>query len=69
MKMGLGKRLLRLISPHEEDLRQQMRHTMACAEAHTEDLHRTVVMDGEAIRAAIWKHMADPEKTIPGVQQ
>ena len=59
--MNIGKRLLRWMAPQEEDLRQEMRHAMACAEAHTEDVERTIVRDGAAIRAAV-------KRKYPGIK-
>ena len=65
--MNLGQRFLRFMSRDNEDLRQDMRHSMAMIEAHTEDLTRTMTLDGEAIRAAIarFRNVNDPEATLP----
>lgn len=51
--MNFGQRLLRLISPDNEDMRKELRMTLSHAQAATEDLHRTVLMDGERIKKAI----------------
>ena len=64
--MMLGKRFLRWLSPAEEDLREKMRETCATAQAGAEELERTVIMDGAAIRRALAQHMCDPDKTVPG---
>lgn len=64
--MTFTRKLLRLIDPVSEDLRMEMRHSMSALEAHTEDLNRTVVLDGDAIRKAIERFRnRDPEATIP----
>ena len=65
--MNLGQRFLRFMSKDNEDLRQDMRHSMAMIEAHTEDLTRTMTLDGDAIRAAIarFRSVNDPEATLP----
>lgn len=64
--MNIGQTILRLLSPEDEAHRQQMRRTMACVEAHTEDLHRTVILDGRAICRAIKSHMSENlEETLP----
>lgn len=51
--MNIGQKILRLVSPKGEEIRQEFRMTLAHAHATTEDLHRTVILDAEAIRKAI----------------
>lgn len=51
--MNIGQRLLRLVSPETEDMRRELRMTLAHAQATTEDLHRTVIVDGERIKKAL----------------
>jgi hypothetical protein len=40
--MKLHQRILRAISPKDEDLRKELRLAAACAEANAEDLMRTM---------------------------
>ena len=63
--MTLGKRFLRWMSPQEEDLRQEMRKAMAEVEAQTDDLNRTMTLDGHLLKKVLAMHMHDPEKTQP----
>lgn len=65
--LTLGRRLLRFISPHDEAQRMNWRLAMDTSEAHTEDLLRTVVLDGDELRRKIAAHFApaDQEITLP----
>jgi hypothetical protein len=54
--MSLTQRLLRFLDPETEKLRMQFREAIATVDAHTEDLTRTVVMDGEKIAAMLREH-------------
>lgn len=47
--MTFTRQILRFLDPHTEDLRMQLREKMAEANAHAEDVCRTVVMDGHKI--------------------
>lgn len=47
--MNLAKHILRFLDPETEKLRMQFREAIATVDAHTEDLNRTVVMDGKKI--------------------
>lgn len=38
----LSAKIMRLISPSDENLRMELRHAVACSEAHAEDLTRTI---------------------------
>jgi len=64
--MTLGQKFLRFVAPANETMRQEMRHSMAMIEAHTDDLTRTVSLNGDQIRAAIERFRnLDPEQTVP----
>ena len=64
--MTLGQRFLKFVAPTNESMRQEMRHSMAMIEAHTDDLTRTVSLNGDQIRAAIERFRnLDPEQTVP----
>lgn len=54
--MTFAKRILRFLDPETEKLRMQFREAIAQVDAHTEDLTRTVVMDGEKIAAMLRAH-------------
>ena len=41
--MNLGQKLLRRILPHHEEDRRQLRQCVAIANAHAEDLTRTIL--------------------------
>lgn len=47
--MNFTKKILRFIDPSTENLRMQLREKMAEANAHADDVCRTVVMDGQKI--------------------
>lgn len=51
--MNFTKQMLRFLDPHTEDLRMQLREKMAEADAHAEDVCRTIVMDGRKIAEAV----------------
>lgn len=66
--MTIGQKILRFLDRDGEKLRREMRRSMACIEAHTEDLHRTVILDGAELRRKIAAHLkrqTDPEATMP----
>ena len=54
--MSITQRILRFLDPETENLRMQFREAIAKVDAHTEDLTRTVVMDGEKIAAMLRAH-------------
>lgn len=54
--MTLTRRILRFLDPETERMRMQLREAIATVDAHTEDLTRTVVMDGEKIAAMLKAH-------------
>jgi len=51
--VNFGQKILKLVSPKGEEIRQEFRMTLSHAQAATDDLHRTVLMDGERIKKAI----------------
>lgn len=68
--MSLGKRILRMISPKDEAQRMELRLALDTVDAHTEDLTRTLTIDGAELRRRIAEHFNgkqdDPEATHPG---
>ena len=65
--MTLGRKFLRFIAPENENLRMEMRHSMAMIEAHTEDMNRTVTLNRDQLLAAIERFRnLDPDATAPG---
>ena len=46
--MSLGTRLLRLLYPAHEAQRMELRHSMLEAQAHAEDIVRTLRVNGHA---------------------
>ena len=62
--LTFGRRLLRFISPHDEAQRMDLRLAMDTVAAHAEDLHRTLILDGDELRRKIAAHFS-PEITLP----
>lgn len=62
--MTIGKRILRWISPEDEAQRMDLRLAMDTVAAHTEDLNRTLILNGDEIRRKIAEHFS-PEITLP----
>ena len=64
--MRLGIRMLRFFFPHDEVQRMELRKRIAHASASAEDLSRTVILDGDAIKAAIalFRSANDPQQVI-----
>jgi phage-related protein len=64
--MTITQRILRFLDPETENLRMQFRAALDTVNAHTEDLARTVVMDGEKIAAMLREHHAqNTSRRIP----
>lgn len=59
--MTLGVRILRLLFPSDERQRMALRQKIAVSAAHTEDMQRTLVLDGKAIREAVMRFKRDRE--------
>ena len=54
--MKLTQKILRFLDPASDELRMQVRDKITELDAHTEDLQRTVIIDGEKIAALLRNH-------------